>query len=129
MLAIQSKFPAKHLQLVSVLTALLQALLHLALDLRELFQNLGLDGGGAAGLRTRRHYSDLLLSSVALLDCIRFSSRENRTTRTSPVQRGRSIVAPALSRACREGKNFCSSLGVRCIGVRNSPSRRASPAR
>ena len=44
---------AKHLQFVSVFTPLLQALLHLALDLRELFQNLGLDGERIGGLRPR----------------------------------------------------------------------------
>lgn len=54
MLAIQSQLPAKHLQFVSVFTPLLQAFLHLALDLRELFQNLGLDGEGIAGFRPRR---------------------------------------------------------------------------
>src|ERR1700722_8567302 len=97
MLAIQSKLPPKHLQFVSVFTSLLQALLHLALDLRELFQNLGLDGEGIAGFRPRRHYADLLLNAVALIDSMRFSLRENRTARASPVQRGRSIGVNPIS--------------------------------
>src|ERR1700677_4309034 len=97
MLAIQSKLPAKHLKFISVFAPLLQALLHLALDLRELFQNLGLDSGGPTGLSPRLHYPDLLLNSVALIECMRFSLGEKRTARASPVQRGRSIGVTPIS--------------------------------